>query len=252
MCLLAFAWHRHPDYPLILAANRDEMRDRPTAAADWWPDAPEILGGRDLRAGGSWLGITSPGRLAALTNFRDGREPPPNAVSRGDLVADYLQSGITPPGFARALEGSADRYAGFSLIFGDRDTLYYFSNRGGPRGPVEPGVHTLSNHLLDTPWPKSERLRQEFLAHFTRPDPADLFAMLDDTTPAADGELPETGVGYRLEKRLSAPCVVGETYGTRCSTVILLDRRNHVIFEEAQRDSHGRRSPPRHFEFDLV
>lgn len=251
MCLLAFAWKQHPDYPLILAANRDELRARPTAEADWWHDAPDVLGGRDLKAGGTWLGMTRQGRFAALTNFREHRAPPDNASSRGQLVADYLMSRFTPAGFARELARMADRFAGFSLIFGDRRELQYFSNRGGPAGPIAPGVHTLSNHLLDTPWPKSERLRQDFVEHFSRPDPGRLFALLDDTTPAADGELPDTGLDPAIEKRLSAPCVIGDEYGTRCSTVVLLGRRGHVLFAEAQRDSRGRRDAPKIFEFEL-
>lgn len=251
MCLLAFAWKRHPDYPLILAANRDELRARPTAEAHWWHDAPDVLGGRDLEAGGTWLGITTQGRFAALTNFREPGPRPEGGSSRGQLVADFLMSQITPAGFAAKLAQMADRFAGFSLVFGDADELRYFSNRGGPAGPITPGVHTLSNHLLDTPWPKSERLRQDFVEHFSRPDPGRLFALLDDTTPAADGDLPDTGLDYAIEKRLSAPCVIGEKYGTRCSTVLLLRRNGHVLFAEAQRDPQGRRGPPQVFEFDL-
>lgn len=251
MCLLAFAWKQHPDYPLILAANRDELRARPTAEADWWHDAPDVLGGRDLEAGGTWLGITSQGRFAALTNFRERRAPPANASSRGQLVADYLMSQFTPTGFAQELQRMAGRFAGFSLIFGNPQELHYFSNRSESGGPIAPGVHTLSNHLLDTPWPKSERLRQDFVEHFSQADPERLFTLLDDTAPAADGDLPDTGLDYAIEKRLSAPCVVGEEYGTRCSTVLLLRRGGHVLFAEAQRDHHGRREAPKIFQFDL-
>lgn len=230
MCLLLFAWR--PDAPrtLVLAGNRDEFHDRPAAPADWWDG--NILGGRDLRAGGSWLAAHRDGRFAVVTNYREplveGRGP----RSRGELVTAFLESDATPARFARELAARSSHYAGFNLLLGSPDELIYFSNRG--RGPelIEPGIYGLSNHLLDTPWPKLERTRarfRELLEHGA--DTESLLAMLADRTPAAADDLPDTGIGPEWERLLSSPFILSPRYGTRCTTVMrmLEDKEMELI-----------------------
>ncbi len=158
MCLIVFAWRQHPDFPLIVAANRDEFYERPTLAADFWADHPEVLGGRDLKEMGTWLGITRKGRFAALTNYRDPLHVRADAPSRGWLVRDFLTGERGAEDYLARLRDRGAAYNGFSLILGDAAGLYYYSNRGeeGPAA-LAPGVYGLSNHLLDTPWPKVRR-----------------------------------------------------------------------------------------------
>src|SRR5258706_6908216 len=171
MCLILFAWQAHPDYPLVVAANRDEWRDRPTAPAAWWDDAPDILAGRDLEAGGTWLGVTRAGRFAAITNFRDPSDRKSTAPSRGQLVADFLRGDDAPRDYLAALAAKAARYNGFNLLLADDKSMCYFGSREGEIIDVAPGIHGLSNHLLDEPWPKvkmesrlwARRLRQKCL-----------------------------------------------------------------------------------------
>src|SRR5882724_7114577 len=156
MCLLALAWRVHPDYPLILAGNRDERHARASAPAGFWSDAPAVLAGRDLEAGGTWLGITTTGRYAIVTNYREGLDPAKAPRSRGALTADFMRGDATPEQYLRSVEPQAQEYGGFNLMCGDRDSFWYLSNRGGSAARVAPGIHGLSNHLLDTSWPKVE------------------------------------------------------------------------------------------------
>lgn len=252
MCLLVLAWKSHPDYRLIFAGNRDEFHARPTSAAGWWDDTPQVLAGRDLQAGGTWLGLTRAGRFAVVTNFREPAPPPADVSSRGQLVADFLASTARPAGFLRELARIGDRFAGFSLLFGTQDELFYYSNRGDSHGPLEPGVYGLSNHLLDTPWPKVVRAKQAFNTVLkTGPDPERLCDMLLDRTPAAANELPDTGIGPELEHLLSSPCVISERYGTRAATIILIGNDNNAQFIEHSLDSAGAISGSREFNFKL-
>jgi uncharacterized protein with NRDE domain len=226
MCLIVLAYKVHPSYPLIVAANRDEFLDRPTAVAQYWPDAAHILAGRDLRAGGTWLGVTTGGRFAALTNHRDLRRHPVSGPSRGDLVRRALETGI---------EGvDTSVYEGFNLLHGPVDELMYHSNVDGAHSILAPGIHGLSNHLLNTPWPKVQRARQQLtdLLGSGSIDPEDLFQLLGDATPAADDELPDTGIGLEWERVLSPIHIRTDRYGTRCSTVLLVDHQGVVAFEE--------------------
>ena len=154
MCLILFAYRSLPDYRLVLAANRDEFYDRPTRHVAFWDDAPEILAGRDLKAGGTWMGITKKGRFAAITNYRDSGMTIENAPSRGDLVKDFLIGKSRPHDYLESLQNKGQDYNGFNLIIGDGNELFYYSNRDGNIHNIEPGVHGLSNHLLNTPWPK--------------------------------------------------------------------------------------------------
>ena len=256
MCLLILAWRDQPGSRLLLLGNRDELHARPSAAADWWSDAPAVLGGRDLEAGGSWLGVTRSGRFAVVTNVRES-DPPTllRARSRGELVADFLRGNETPQRFVAGL-GVAS-YAGYNLICGDRDSVWYGSNRAVERA-LGPGVYALSNATLDSPWPKVERLRARFSAARTAGEAA-LFELLADRTPAAaplrvrrsgDVALPNTDLGLEREQLLSAPFVVGTSYGTRASYLLALDADGHGRFVERSFDRDARQRHERAFEFD--
>jgi uncharacterized protein with NRDE domain len=235
MCLILLAYRFHPTYPLILAANRDEFPDRPTAAASFWDTEPPILGGRDLQSGGTWLGITRTGRIAALANFRESRAPMKDSPSRGGLVTHYLQ-GQSPPGeHLETLRRNAAAYNGFGMVFGDRESLCFFSNRGEAPPHIRPGIHGLSNHLLDTPWPKVEQGRKA-LADLLKADAEqsaeELFALLTDSRKPADDLLPDTGVGIERERYLSPLFIEGPGYCTRSSTVVLMGSDSRVFFAE--------------------
>ena len=233
MCLIVFAWRVVPGVPLIAAANRDEFYERATAPAGVWPEHPQIYAGRDLKAGGSWMGITQSGqdgvspRFAAITNIRCPSEHREDAPSRGHLVSDYLAGTMSPQDYVDAIRGDCPAYNGFNLVLGDRDTLIWFSNKGqdDPRNgqPLEPGIYGLSNALLDAPWPKVLKTKAQFasLLCLGAPDEA-FFEMLADTTPAPDMRLPETGVPLDLERVLSAVRIETPGYGTRTSTVVKL------------------------------
>lgn len=218
MCLILVAWQAHPRYPLVVAANRDEFHRRPTAAAARWPEDPRILGGRDLEAGGTWLGFREDGRFAAVTNVREPGAPK-GERSRGHLTRDFLLGDQTPEAYSAALEDA--RYAGFNLLAGDGTALWYHSNRDAAPRALRPGVYGLSNHLLDTPWPKLATAKDRFvLALAALPALDDGFALLADRELVPDPDLPETGVSLEWERLLSAIFVRSETYGTRASTVL--------------------------------
>jgi uncharacterized protein with NRDE domain len=238
MCLIVFAWQVIPGVPLIAAANRDEFYSRATAPAGVWPEHPQIYAGRDLLAGGSWMGITqvagaaaeaspAPSRFAAITNIRAPSEHKDDAPSRGHLVSDFLAGSMTPQEYVAAIRDKCAAYNGFNLVLADRDTLIWFSNKGDgdPRNgqPLTPGIYGLSNALLDAPWPKVLKTKAQFasLLCLGAPDEA-YFEMLADTTPAPDMRLPETGVPLDLERVLSAVRIEAPGYGTRTSTVVKL------------------------------
>jgi uncharacterized protein with NRDE domain len=235
MCLLLIALDQHPEYRLVVAANRDEYYDRTTRRAAFWEDTPGLLAGRDLRAGGTWLGITLDGKIAAVTNYRNPANLKPHAPSRGNLVCDFLR-GIEPAGtYLGNLSGTSEPYNGFNLIAGSVDELFWYSNRGGDISRLSRGVYGLSNHLLDTPWPKVEKARnglKRLLASGDEFKPEDLFILLRDRTRAPDKDLPQTGVGMAWERILAPIFISGPTYGTRSSTLILVDRKNRVLFTE--------------------
>jgi uncharacterized protein with NRDE domain len=235
MCLIVFAYNCHPRYRLILGANRDEYRDRPSEQARFWPDAPHILAGRDRQAGGTWLGVTTDGKLAAITNYRDPRQQVVDPPSRGKLVACFLQNPLVTTGeFQRVLTRDGQVFDGFNLLYGSGDELHYFTNRGGSSGPVLPGVHGLSNHLLDTRWPKVTfaRSRLKNLLQFKRVDPEQIFEALSDTAPFDYRALPNTGIGPERERLLSPIFIADEAYGTRSTTVLTIDREGGVTFIE--------------------
>ena len=233
MCLITVAWRVRADFPLVVAANRDEWRDRPAEPARWWHDHPEILAGRDLQAGGTWMGVTRGTRFAAVTNFRDPSDKRSTARSRGELVTQFLLSSRPPREFLAGLAGRAGEYNGFNLIVGDGTELWYFGSREGTARAIAPGVHGLSNHLLDEPWPKVVRARMAMEAALADPDPAPrLFAALSDPDGAPDEALPDTGVGIAWERRLASPLITGADDGTRASTVLAVGGDGAIAFEE--------------------
>ena len=234
MCLIVFAQDAHPDYPFVFAGNRDEFYDRPTAPAAFWDEAPHVLAGRDVRAGGTWVGVTRGGHWAAVTNVRDQQPRREEAPSRGGLVASYLHEEPPPEVYVQRLEQEADRYNGFNLLVGTPRKTFYLSNRNGPSRSVAPGIHGMSNAQIDVPWPKVERgttRLNESLDH-DEVRPEQLLALLDDRSPAPDEHLPDTGVGVETERMLSSPFIDGESYGTRSSTVILIHRSGTLTFVE--------------------
>ncbi len=235
MCLILLAWHAHPDYPLVFAGNRDEAYERPALPADYWNDAPEVYGGRDLEKGGTWLGLTLAGRIAAVTNYRDGPARKPAPRSRGELTAGFLRNGGEPDDYLGTIAPDAALYGGFTLLLGDLERLYGFSNRGSGIVKLAAGVHGLSNHLLDTPWPKVTRGRQRVAALLGTGESQlidGLFEALSDRTPAPGTELPDTGVGAGRERELSPAFIAGERYGTRASTVLLVSRNREAVYVE--------------------
>ena len=242
MCLIAFALECHPRYRLVLAANRDEYFRRPTAPAAYWEDAPQILAGRDLEAGGTWLGVTTTGRIAAVTNYRERPEAGTSLPSRGGLVAAFLSGGMSRDAYGEVLEREGRRYGGFNLIFGDDTGLSYWSNRGAAVARISPGCHGLSNRLLDTPWPKVAAAREglERLLQGEDVAPEALLALLAAPGQFPDEFLPDTGVGLDRERFLSPIFITGADYGTRSSTVILIDRGNRVTFHERSFDHQQR------------
>jgi uncharacterized protein with NRDE domain len=236
MCLIVVGWQVHPDFPLVVAANRDEFHARRTAAAQRWPDLPEVIGGRDLEAGGTWLGITTSGRFAAVTNVREPAAPQ-GRRSRGELTRAYLAASNSPADYVQGLAG--DDYSGFNLLLADRESLWYCSNRAEPCR-LEPGIYGLSNHLLDSPWPKLLSARTRFAeALADLPDRAGMFAILSDDEIVPDAELPSTGVPLEWERLLSAIFVRSERYGTRASTVVMRDVQGMVTLEELSFEPSG-------------
>lgn len=234
MCLVVVALNDHPDYSLIVVANRDEFYNRGTLPADYWKDHPEVLGGRDLQAGGTWLAINANGSISMITNYRNPARMNPGAPSRGELVTGYVLSEERPLKYLEQVASVGDSYNGFNLLVGNPKELYYYSNYGNGIAPVSPGLHGLSNHLLDTPWPKVKNAVQKVRSILNRRsvNPENLLDVLYDDTVAPDNELPDTGVGLELERQLSSMFIKSQGYGSRSTTAILVDRASHVQFVE--------------------
>jgi uncharacterized protein with NRDE domain len=238
MCLILFAYDPAPGarYRLVVAANRDERYARPASPVAPWPDAPEIVAGRDLEQGGTWMGLSRRGRFAAVTNYREGHAGKPAPRSRGVLVADFLRGGGTAADYAREVLRQGSEFNGFSLLVDDGDEFWFVSNRAPQPRRVEPGVHGLSNHLLDTPWPKVTAGTAALNEAIAAPAPTQivdaLYATLGARTFASDGALPDTGVGLAHERLLSPPFIVSEVYGTRSSSVVLLPAAGEAEFHE--------------------
>jgi len=240
VCLIALGWRAHPDYPLVVVANRDEFFERPTQAAHWWQDGPELLAGRDLSAGGTWLGVTRDGRFAALTNYRDPSRVSATARSRGRLVLDALIDGNARAA-AEAAHSQRSEFNGFNLLVADREALYVVESESGRIHAVDAGIHALSNHLLDTPWPKVERARRQLGVALSAPLDLDaLPGLLRDDRPAPDATLPNTGVSLAWERLLSSCFIRAPGYGTRSTTTIAIHRHGECHFIEQTWDETGR------------
>lgn len=254
MCLIVLAWRTRPGFPLVVAANRDEFHERPAAALAKWPAPGQILAGRDLRANGTWLGLDAARRFGVVTNYRELQRPRADAPSRGELIPQYLRAGAGPQEFLAALAGTAGRYSGFNLLLADASALWYGSNRASPFArALAPGVHGLSNESLDTPWPKLQRVRagfEDWLRAAPRAEPERLFALLADRTRVSDpAQLPHTGLSREWEQVLSAPFVLDPDYGTRCSTVLMLEESGACYLAERRFGAQG--NPLGETEFQL-
>jgi len=238
MCLIFLSFQHHPTYKLIVAGNRDEFYNRKTAAANFWEDHPDILAGRDLEASGTWMGVTKTGNISMLTNYRDPKNIDPKAPSRGQLVSDFLKEKVSPEAYLQQLERNGKTYNGFNLIVGSGEELWYYSNYKKGVEKLSGGFYGISNHLLDTPWPKVLRGKQkmEHALGRTAIDPDELFEILYDDQRAIDDQLPDTGLTLEKERALSSMFIKTDNYGSRCSTVILIDKTNNVLFSERNYD----------------
>jgi uncharacterized protein with NRDE domain len=235
MCLIVTAIHAHPEYPLIIAANRDEFYHRPTAPLGFWEDHPEVLAGRDLQGEGTWLGVSKLGRIAAVTNYRNPSIDRPNALSRGLLVSHFLMGSQSPQKYIDRISCAGDLYNGFNLIVGDVHGLWWHSNVSADSLELKPGIHGICNHLLDTPWPKLEKAKSGFLGVIkenSEIDPESIFQLLTDMEVPPDNRLPDTGVGLDREKMLASIFVKSDIYGTRSSSIILYHKSGLLTFME--------------------
>lgn len=240
MCLILVAWRIDPDYPLVLAANRDEFHHRPTQALHWWQDKPTVLAGRDLQAGGTWIGASRSGRIAAVTNYREGKQKQQGLRSRGEIVTAFLIDNDNPETFSQSIDG--DIYAGFSLLTIDGKDLCYVSNRGDAATLLSPGIYGLSNASLDTPWAKLRRTRDAFSSIIEAGDANEtsLMRVMSDRQVASVDEVEIGSLPFTLARAITAPFIVTPEYGTRCTTVILQDRSGRISISERRFDSAGK------------
>lgn len=235
MCLILLSYDMHPVYRMVFAANRDEYYDRPTGALTFLDDAPDILAGRDFKKNGTWLGVTRTGRFAAITNFREPDFQISNAPSRGLLVRDFLAVKDSPKSYLEYVKSIGHKHNGFNLLIGDRSELFYFSNRGNNIQRLKPGLYGLSNHLLDTPWPKITKGKsdlEKLLVGNEKIEIEDIFSILKDKSYPPDNMLPDTGVGLSWERILSPLFITSKFYGTRSSSIVLMERNGKITFVE--------------------
>ncbi|MGD1842922.1 MAG: NRDE family protein [Thermonemataceae bacterium] len=240
MCLIVIANEVHPQYKTILVANRDEFYERDTQAIHFWEESPNLLAGKDLVAGGTWIGVTKEGKLAAITNYRDPKRILDDAPSRGHLTKNYLQNDWEPLKYLMRMQFRAAEYNGFNLILGDKEDLFYYSNYERIIKKMDAGIFGLSNHLLDTPWPKVERAKQKIKDYLLTHQSlviSDLFALMKDTHQPEDEALPHTGVPLEWERILSSMFIKSPKYGTRSSTVILWDYSDHITMADRVYDT---------------
>jgi len=235
MCLILLSYKLHPHYRLILAANRDEFYNRPTAPLNYWTDHPDVLAGRDLKGSGTWLGVTRAGRIAAITNYREPASQMENAPSRGILIRDFLTGTASPQQYLEAVSKMRRAYNGFNLIAGDPSGLYYYSNRAARIRQLQPGLYGISNHLIDTAWPKIQRgkdLLHGQLRGRERIDIQKIWEILADRSQPPEAELPDTGVGLEWERILSPLFIISADYGTRSSSIVLIENSGRVTICE--------------------
>jgi len=250
MCLLVLALRTHPRLPLIVAGNRDEFHARPSQAAHWWSDKPDILGGRDLQAGGTWLAVHRSGRFAAVTNYRDARRESAGLRSRGHLITGFLDAGAGVVDYLESIDGST--YGGFNLLVSDGRSAGYLSNRGGGLRELPPGIYGLSNATLDEPWTKVTRTRSR-LAELIDEDnvnESSLMRMLGDREKASADEVETNGLSFAMAHALTAPFIVHPEYGTRCSTVMTIDDAGKVRFLERRFGPDGRQRGESRYTFE--
>jgi uncharacterized protein with NRDE domain len=252
MCLVLLAHRVHPGLPLIVAANRDEFHARPAQKMHWWVEKPDIIAGRDLQAGGTWLGVHKSGRFATVTNFRDALPPSGRRSSRGHLVTEFLESDRSPLDFVRSIDGG--RYAGFNLLVADREELAYLSNRDGASGELPPGIYGVANATLDTPWPKVERTKAELerLIANANVNESELLRLLEDRRPAPARDVESGRLPFEKAHALSAPFIVLPDYGTRCTTVLTRDTEGRVRISERRFSPDGRSTGQSDFNFQLA
>lgn len=255
MCLIILSYSNHPVYRLILAANRDEFYDRPTAPLGFWEETPSVLAGRDLKSGGTWLGVTKSGRICAVTNFRDPAVQLKDAPSRGLLVGNFLKGSESPERYLQKVKEDGNKYNGFNLLAGDESGIFCCSNRADKILRLSPGIHGLSNHLLDTPWPKVAKGKRclESILSSDEIDCVSIFELLSDGNMPPDGDLPDTGVGIEWERILSPLFIRSEIYGTRSSSIVLIGKENITFMERTyiKDGSNSMKYETRQFSFEL-
>jgi uncharacterized protein with NRDE domain len=252
MCLILVAFRTVDEYPLLIAGNRDEFHARPTQKADWWPDDDNVLGGRDLQAGGTWLAVHRNGRFAAVTNYRDADPSKRGKRSRGHLVSEYLQGKLTPGEYLQTLKG--EDFTGFNLLVSDGQTLAYQSNRSETSGELAPGVYGLSNATLDTPWEKVERSKNELqrLIDAGAVNETSLLRILADKQKGPVDEVKSGRLPFATAHAITAPFIVLPEYGTRCSTVVLADQNGRWSFLERRFAADGSKSGESRFSFSNI
>lgn len=236
MCLIFLSYKQNKEYPLIVLANRDEFYKRPTQPAHYWVENSNILAGKDLEGGGTWMGITKNGYMSMLTNYRDIANIKSNAPTRGKLVSDYLQGEFSPKEYLLALSKTGSNYNGYSLITGSFDDPWYYSNYGNKVAQLGTGLYGLSNALLDSKWPKIETGKSALAPLLTKEkiDKEALFALMTNPDLAENDQLPETGLPIEKERAISSRFINIEGYGTRCTTLIIVDKNGNVDFTERQ------------------
>ena len=252
MCLILIAFKTVDDYPLLIAANRDEFHARPAQKADWWPDDSDVLGGRDLQAGGTWLAVHRSGKFAAVTNYRDADSSKRGKRSRGYLVSEYLQGDLSPTEYLQTLDG--DDFAGFNLLVSDGQTLAYQSNRSDRCGELPPGVYGLSNATLDTPWEKVERSKNKLqeLIDAGAVNETSLLRVLGDKEKGPVDEVKSDRLPFATAHAITAPFIVLPEYGTRCSTVVLADQNGRWSLVERRFAADGSKSGESQFSFSSI
>jgi uncharacterized protein with NRDE domain len=240
MCLILFAYQHHPDYPLIVCANRDEFYQRPTQAAHWWPEQPQLFAGKDLQAGGTWMGLSLDGRFSAVTNYRSNSAIPPQAISRGSLCADFLSTNTDSQRYLNTIDQQKERYAGFNLLLGSPRQLFYYSNQLGKISELTPGIYGLSNGLLNDYWPKTTTGKADLAKQLEQAVEAKkLLTLLQHSNQPEDCDLPDTGIDLETERLLSSRFIQSPEYGTRTSTVLLIDHSGHGQWLEQHYDAMG-------------
>ncbi len=252
MCLILFSWKNHPDYDLIIATNRDEFYSRKTAKLDFWQAYPEVLAGRDLQAGGTWMGITKSGRFTAITNYRDPQLKRKDTLSRGFLTRNYLVQDLSPPEYLQLVRNDHDKYFGFNLLVGNQKELWYYNNISDRIIELKPGNYTLSNAFLNTSWPKTDSGRVLFEAKLKgRINEEDFFSILNTRTNSEDTKLPKTGISIEWERAISPIFIETESYGTCSSSLLRIGTNGEVNFTEKTHVISDKRNNPVSFQFKI-